>query len=168
MTAKAQILEIKETLAGARQTFPCRVLARRAGEVVVLFVLPADRTVDGLALPAGTVTFGYFWEARPYNVYHWMTPEGATIAFYVNLADRTRIDETTLAFRDLAVDVLLPPAEPPRVLDEDELPPGLDPALRAEIDAARQLVLSNARDLCREVDGRSTALWPEVYGGQRR
>jgi hypothetical protein len=167
MTAMAEILEIKETLAGARQSFLCRVLARRAGEVVVLFVLPAGRAVDGVPLPAGTVTFGYFWEARPYNVYHWMTPGGATIAFYVNVADRTRIDESTLAFRDLAVDVLVPPQGPPRVLDENELPPDLASDLRMAIEASKRLVLATARELVQEVDARSSALWPAVFPGQR-
>jgi predicted RNA-binding protein associated with RNAse of E/G family len=162
-----EIVEIKETLAGTRQTFPCQVVARRAGEVVVLFVLPAARTVEVVALPAGTVTFGYFWAGRPYNVYHWMTPAGTTIAWYVNLADRTRIDEGTLSFRDLTVDVLLPADGPPRILDEDELPATLAPALRAQIEAARDLVLARAPALRAEVDARSTSLWPDVFGGQR-
>src|SRR5437660_1532823 len=111
------MVEIKETLAGVRQTFRCRVVARRPAEAVVLFVLPADRAVADLLLPAGTVTLGHFWEDRPYNVYHWMTPTGATIAFYVNLADRTRIDQDQLSFLDLSVDILLPPEGPPRILD---------------------------------------------------
>jgi predicted RNA-binding protein associated with RNAse of E/G family len=163
-----EIVEIKETLAGARQTFACQLVARRAGEVVVLFVLPAARTVEAVALPAGTVTFGYFWEDRPYNVYHWMTPAGTTIAWYVNLADRTRIHEGTLSFRDLTVDILLPPQGPPRVLDEDELPPALEPALRARIAAARDLVLARAPALRAEMDALSTALWPQVFGGGRQ
>src|SRR5882757_7138778 len=99
MTPLTEILEIKETLAGVRHEFQCRAIARGAGDVVVLFVLPAERVVDGLVLAAGTVTFGHFWQQRPYNVYHWMTPAGATIAFYVNLADRTTIDERRLTFR---------------------------------------------------------------------
>jgi predicted RNA-binding protein associated with RNAse of E/G family len=167
MNALGEIVEIKETLAGVRQTFHCRAVARGPGEVVVLFVLPAARTVDGLLLPAGTVTFGHFWEDRPYNVYHWMTPAGATIAFYVNLSDRTRIEEAQLAFRDLSVDILLPPQGPPRVLDEDELPVTLDAPTRAVIEAARATVLAQASALCQEVDGRSRALWPEVFGGPR-
>jgi predicted RNA-binding protein associated with RNAse of E/G family len=167
MTALTVIVEIKETLAGVRHTFACRAIARAAGEVVVLFVLPAERVVDGLVLPAGTVTFGHFWQHRPYNVYHWMTPAGATIAFYVNLADRTTIDETRLAFRDLSVDILLPPQGPPRVLDEDEVPVTLDAATRASITAAQAMVLQDAEALREEIDRRSRVLWPQVFGGQR-
>jgi predicted RNA-binding protein associated with RNAse of E/G family len=162
-----QILETKETLAGVRQTFPCQVVARAPGEVVVLYLLPAARTVADLPLPAGTVTFGYFWSDRPYNVYHWMSPAGATLAFYVNLADGTRIDETTLAFRDLTVDVLIPPHGPPRVLDEDELPAALDGATATAIASARALVLAGAEHLRAEIDARSRALWPAVFGGAR-
>jgi predicted RNA-binding protein associated with RNAse of E/G family len=164
VTALAEITEIKETLAGVQQTFHCRVVARRPGQVVVLFVLPAERSVADLLLPAGTVTFGHFWEHRPYNVYHWMTPAGATIAFYVNLADRTRIDQDQLSFLDLSVDILLPPEGHPQILDEDELPVTLDAPTRARIETAKALVLGQAEDLRREVAARSSALWPQVFG----
>jgi predicted RNA-binding protein associated with RNAse of E/G family len=164
VTPLAEIIEIKETLAGVRHTFRCRAIARRPGEAVVLFVLPADRTVADLRLPAGTVTFGYFWEDRPYNVYHWMTPGGATVALYVNLADRTRIDDGSLSFRDLTVDILLPPGSPPRVLDEDELPRDLDADTRSQIDAGRALVLESAPALGQEIEARSRVLWLEVFG----
>jgi predicted RNA-binding protein associated with RNAse of E/G family len=167
MSELSEIVEVKETLAGVRQTFTCRTVARRPGEVVVLLVLPAARAVGGLTLPAGTVTFGYFWEDRPYNVYHWMSPAGATIACYVNLADRTRIAETTLFFRDLTVDILLPPDGSPRVLDEDELPPALEPATRARIEATTRAVLSQAGSLSAEVEAHSRALWPAAFGGPR-
>jgi hypothetical protein len=163
MRPLAEILEIKDTLAGAQQTFRCHAVARRNGEMVLLYILPSARTVGGLALPAGTVTFGYFWEDRPYNVYHWMTPQGATIAFYANLADETQIGPDTLRFRDLTVDVLIPPQGAPLVLDEDELPPALDAPTRQSITRARALVLAAADDLRAELGARSAALWPGVF-----
>jgi uncharacterized protein len=170
MTAGADILETKETLDGTRQTFRCRALARRPGEVVVLFLLPEARSVHGHLLPAGTVTFGYFWADRPYNVYHWMTRTGATIAFYVNLVEDTRIEDDTLFFRDLTVDVLLPgdPRLRPRVLDENELPVTLDAATRARIEDARAMVLEQAPALREELEHRSRLLWPEAFPAERR
>src|SRR5262245_21095970 len=117
----SEITETKETLGGARKSFLCRLVARVPGEAVLLYV--SDRTwrVADLELPAGTVTFGYFWADREYNVYHWMTPAGVTLALYVNLADQTVVEASRVAWRDLAVDLLVR-GERIDALDEAELP----------------------------------------------
>src|SRR5439155_20504502 len=87
LNALPEITEIKETLAGTRKTFQCHVIDRTPGAVVVLFISRAPVRVHDIELPAGTITFGYFWVDRGFNVYHWMSPTGTTLAFYVNVAD---------------------------------------------------------------------------------
>jgi hypothetical protein len=168
MTAAAlpEIVETKETLSGARKTFACRRLALLPdGGMVLLFISDSAVRVHGLALPAGTVTFGYFWPDRPYNVYHWMTAAGTTVSLYVNLADDTRFeDDHHLSWRDLTVDILLLPGAAPAVLDEDELPPTLPPATRAHIEAARDQVLASVPALTTEIEAASTGLWPRAFG----
>ncbi|HET8629413.1 MAG TPA: DUF402 domain-containing protein [Thermomicrobiales bacterium] len=141
MTGRA-ILEVKETLAGEHQEFACSLLAAAPGEAVILYEMHRAGRVADLDLPAGTLSLGYFWEDRPYNAYHWLTPAGRTLALYCNIADRTRITPAAIAWRDLAVDVLATPDGRAQVLDEDELPPDLDPALRAAIAAARDDLLA--------------------------
>jgi hypothetical protein len=163
----ARITEIKQTLSGASKTFNCRVLARRAGELTVLFVSTKVYSTAGLTLPVGTVTFGHFWTDRPYNVYHWMEPSGRTIAFYFNLASDTRFDESVLHWRDLVLDVLIVPGGEPQVLDEHELPPDLDADTRALIAQARGELLSRAAALVVELGRQADALWPQVFAGQR-
>lgn len=164
-----RIVETKRTLAGREKIFQCRLLSSCAPDsVVLLFVSDAAVRVHDLALPAGTVTFGYFWRDRPYNVYHWMTPAGATLACYVNLADATTIDADHLRWRDLTVDVLLLPGAAPVVLDEDELPADLDAATRAAVAAARDEVLASAEAIRAEVEGRSHQLWPRAFAGEGR
>ncbi len=69
--AGRRIVEQKETLAGERRRFSCNLLALAPGEAVILYVLRRAGRVDGLALPRGMRSLGYFWEARPYNAYHW-------------------------------------------------------------------------------------------------
>ena len=69
--AGRRIVEQKETLAGERKRFSCRLLALAPGEAVILYVLRRAGRVADLALPRGTLSLGYFWEARPYNAYHW-------------------------------------------------------------------------------------------------
>jgi hypothetical protein len=157
------ILELKRTLDGREKSFQCRLIAGDDRQAVVLFVASAPMQVHGVDLPAGTVTFGHFWIDRPYNVYHWLDPRGATLAFYFNVADRTSIEPGRIEWRDLTVDVLATPSGRLEVLDEHELPSDLDPALRARIQRGRDAILSDAAGLMAEVERRSRALYPGVF-----
>jgi uncharacterized protein len=158
--ARAQITEVKTTLAGKVDRFPCDVVSRTAAEVVVLYRLPGAREVHGVRLPAGTLTVGYFWTERPFNLYHWVGPDGRTLAHYFNVGDVTRLTADTLAWHDLAVDILATPDGRVRVLDEDELPADLDPALRRYVEAARDRILGDLPALLAEAESRSPAFLP--------
>lgn len=161
-----QILEIKTTLAGQRKEFPCELCLREPGHAVILYRLKRDVTLAGVTMPAGTLSFGHYWRDRHYNVYHWIWPDGRTAAYYVNLADSTAIGEDTLAWRDLTVDVMLMPDGSFQVLDEDELPPDLDPALRAVIDDTVAYVLAHRSELAREVEEASRRCLVELAVGE--
>lgn len=158
------ILEIKRTLDGREKRFDCRLIAGGGGDAVVLFVAPAAILVHGVELPAGTVTFGYFWSDRLYNVYHWLDPRhGTTIGFYFNLADLTLIGEGRLEWRDLTLDILATPAGRLEVLDEDELPADLDETLRARIAEAKRQVLADPGGLMRELELSSRSFFQRVF-----
>ena len=105
--AGAQITEIKTTLAGERKTFSCELLHREPGEVVVVYRMPRDVQLEDVMLRADTLSLGYFREDRPYNAYHWVDAGLDTVALYFNISDRTRIGDDSVAWRDLAVDVLI-------------------------------------------------------------
>ncbi len=132
------ITEIKTTLDGRQKTFDCELLRLDAPrECVVIYRMPEDTRVEDILLPAGTVSLGYFWQHKPFNLYQWVDDSAATLALYFNICDNTRISEQEIAWRDLCVDVLLTPDLDYQVLDEEELPDDIDPALRARIDTAR-------------------------------
>jgi predicted RNA-binding protein associated with RNAse of E/G family len=166
-----EIREIKTTLQGQQQEFRCRVLARTGAAVgdavTVLFISDREYRVADLELPAGTITFGHFWSARPYNVYHWLTPEGRTLALYFNLSADTVIDETTLRWNDLAVDVLARPGVPPEVLDEADLPDTLDRETLMVIADATRAVLIEAPTIVTELEGRADRLWQRIWSRPR-
>src|SRR5262245_50075477 len=121
-----QITEVKTTLAGRVDRFVCDVIERASDRVVVLYRMSAGRDLHGVWLPEGALTIGYFWRSRPYNLYHWLHPDGRTIAYYFNVGDVVRLEEREIEWRDLAVDVLATPDGRVAVLDEDELPRDLD------------------------------------------
>ncbi len=161
------ILELKRTLDGCEKRFHCRVIEGDQRRVVVLYIAPAAMHVHGVDLPAGTVTFGYFWTDRLYNVYHWLDGRGETIGFYFNLSDQTVIGDGHLEWRDLTLDVLATPAGRLEVLDEDELPADLDETTRAHIEEARRSILADPGRLTDEIERRSRALYPRVFPGTR-
>jgi hypothetical protein len=150
-----RITEVKTTLSGEVDRFPCDVASRTADEVVVLYRLPGAREVHGVSLPAGTLTVAYFWTGRPFNLYHWVAPDGQTLAHYFNVGDVTRLAPEALEWHDLAVDILATPDGQVRVLDEDELPPDLDPAMRRHVEESRDRILRDLPALIREADART-------------
>jgi len=99
--------------------------------------MPCDVQLEDVLLRKGTVSLGYFWQNRPYNVYHWIDAQQNTVALYFNIADGTHISEQAIEWRDLTVDVLITPDERCRVLDEDELPDDLDADLQFYIEKTR-------------------------------
>jgi hypothetical protein len=167
-----EIREVKTTLQGERHEFRCRVLARTGAAVgdaiTVLFISDREYQVADLVLPPGTITFGHFWGGRPYNVYHWLTPDGRTVAHYFNLSSDTVIDETTLHWKDLAVDVLARPGAAPEVLDEADLPDTLDRETLMVIADATRAVLVEAPAIVAELEGRADRLWQRVWSRPRQ
>lgn len=144
-----RITEIKRTLAGREARFACQVCSHTADELVALFRLPEPKDVHGVWLPAGTITVGYFWRQRPYNLYHWLDRKGRTLAYYFNIGDVRSWGTTEFEWDDLAVDILAAPSGRTQVLDEDELPADLPAERREYILAARDEVL---RDLDRLIE----------------
>ena len=135
---------------GRRNRFRSRVLLLRPGHGVLHFV--SDRAYDlgVIYLPRGTVTFGLFWEDRPYNLYAWMAPGlAAPRALYFNICDRTSLAAHRFDWRDLWVDILVTPHGAPRVLDRHEIPVHTPPPLRAAIDAATTRVLAEHQTVAR-------------------
>jgi hypothetical protein len=151
MARGSVITEVKLTASGDRQEFVCRLLDRSATHVVVLYKSQEPRRVGDLRLPKGTVTYGYFWQGRPYNVYHWMHPDGSTLGYYVNLADAVQFRPQAVEWQDLALDLLLSPdGARVQVLDEDQVA-SLPPPLRAKVDAAKAHVLTHRDEILAEV-----------------
>ncbi len=142
--------EIKHKLSGERLEFNCELLERSDRHAVLLYRLPQAAQVADLVLPEGTVTYAHYWTDRPFNVYHWIAPDGRTLAYYVNLGDRVALQSDRVEWRDLAIDILVTPDGRRQVLDTDELqeaPPGL----RREIAALREQVLTGLSSVLMEV-----------------
>jgi predicted RNA-binding protein associated with RNAse of E/G family len=158
----AAITERKTRLDGSVVEYACEALVVEPGRrAVVRYITDEDRPIRGtdLVLRKGTVTVGHFWTDRPYNVYHWLEG-GRTVALYVNIATDTTVEPETIAYRDLIVDVLIRPSGAIEILDEDELPPTIEPRYRLAIAKAIEACVTEARRLTAEIERETRAVLP--------
>jgi len=159
---RAPITERKTRLDGTVVEYACEALVVEAGRrAVVRYVTERERTLEGtdLVLPKGTVTVGHFWTDRPYNVYHWLAA-GRTVGLYVSIATDTTIEPDAIAYRDLVVDVLIRPSGAIEILDEDELPPSIEPRYRLAIAKALEVCVTEAKRLTAEIERETRAVLP--------
>jgi len=159
-----EMLEVKHTLGGSVLAFRCAAAEVTPRRVVLLYRATGSRRVGGLDLPSETITVAYYWPDRPYNVYHWVSPAGDTLAWYFNISGPARIGDGRVEWDDLEVDVLVTPDLQARVLDEDRLPATLGAATRAEIAAARERVLREYAAVAREVAAASSGFLAPAGG----
>jgi protein associated with RNAse G/E len=68
----------------------------------------------------GTLTTEYFWLDRWYNVFRFEEPSGALTYFYCNIAMPPKLVNSTLAYVDLDIDVVVRPDRSYEVLDETD------------------------------------------------
>jgi predicted RNA-binding protein associated with RNAse of E/G family len=139
------MLEVKRKLDGKIVEYPAEPLLIEPGvRAVLLCRLDEPEVVaDGrLTLAPGTLSVGYFWFDRPYNVYHWLYG-GETLVHYVNIGRFRSLNERALVWDDYAVDVLAFPDGAVEVIDEDEIPDTTDPTTRTYIADATSVVLGD-------------------------
>lgn len=150
----AGIIERKTRLDGSVSEYRCERLSLEVDRRAVLrYVMDRDWVIGdtGVVLRPGQITVAHYWSDRPFNVYHWL--DGArTIAYYCNVASDTIIREDMVGYTDLVVDVLLHPSGESIVLDEEELPPELAPALRIHIARALESIAAGPRRLIAEIE----------------
>ena len=157
---RATITERKTRLDGSVVEYACEPLVVEEGRrALVRYVTERDRPLEGtdLVLQKGTVTVGHFWTDRPYNVYHWLDG-GRTIALYVSIATDTTIDQAAIAYRDLVVDVLIRPSGALEILDDEELPPSIEPRYRLAIAKALETCVTEGRRLSAEIERETRAV----------
>lgn len=116
--------ERKRRLLGPESLFEGERIFFEPGFVVYRYVMPGPVNLEGILLPEGSATYGFYWEDRPYNLYLWVDRKEKPRALYFNVSDSTRVGEEEVTWRDLMVDILYPVdggrLGSPRVLDLEE------------------------------------------------
>jgi protein associated with RNAse G/E len=154
-----RIVEVKRTLDGKVIEYPAEPLVVEDRRAVLLYRIEADEVIAGgrTTLPAGTLSFGYFWADRPYNVYHFVVA-GETLVYYVNVGRLRSIDDAEVVWDDYAVDVLAFSDGTVEVLDEDEVPETTTQPIRNFIAQATARVVAEIGQIVEEVESETRSL----------
>jgi len=144
-------LEKKNTLSGDTKAYPCELLHYEPGFGVLRYVIDREYDISGVKLVPGDETIALYWEDRPYNLYVWRRRASPAPVYYFNVADRISLLPHEFVWRDLDVDILVD-NRGVQVLDEHELPAGIDPHLIHSILSAKSLLLDNYRPIIVEAN----------------
>jgi hypothetical protein len=148
-------METKRHLDGSVDSFACELVLRRAHVVVVRYRHGRGRTADGVAIPRGSVTHGFFWRRRPYCLYRIAGPGGRPIADRYDVVEDVRLAEDGVSYRDLLLDLWVTADGTVRVEDEDEVAEQtrrglLSRVQRERIDRTKALLLRRHGAIARE------------------
>ncbi len=147
-----QCREVKHTLFGDTQTYSCQLLEYGPGFGMLRYVVDREYDISGHKLLPGDVTYGLYWEDRPYTLYVWDLIRINSRLYYFNIADSISLQPGEFLWRDLAIDILIDADDRVRILDEHELPPDLAQELKRSIRTAVDLVVEQHREIIREAE----------------
>jgi predicted RNA-binding protein associated with RNAse of E/G family len=136
-------IEYKKNLNGEVSKFECELAKYDQNELIIIYKLPKGVTIFGNLLPPESISYGYYWPNKNYNLYHWIGPDKETKLVYVNISDQTAITQDSVAWRDLIVDVIIYPNGVYAILDEIEIPDSLDPSLKKIIEATKDEIVKD-------------------------
>jgi predicted RNA-binding protein associated with RNAse of E/G family len=116
------IFERKIKADGTTREYACTLLHRQRGLVVVEFVMAKGGAIYGtpIEVPPGSVSYGFFWARRPYNLYRMRDPAGAIIAHRFDAVAAVRFGDGFVSYRDLILDWWVTPEDVLIEEDRDE------------------------------------------------
>jgi len=175
LATRTPVLERKVKPDGTVREYSCLLLYHDATVAVVEFVMTHGVSVPELpiAIPPGSVSHGFFWPRRPYNLYRMRGPDGALIAHRFDAVTAVSLTQAAIEYRDLVLDWWALPSgafiEEDRDEYEDLLKAGRISAADAAITArAAHLVSTRYRRVIAEAAALERALnIPPIRQGLR-
>lgn len=116
-------LERKQKPDGTWREYNCTLLHLSANLVVVRFVMEQGGAIFGtpIEVPPGSVSHGYFWKRRDYNLYRMRRSDGSLIAHRFDAVASVVIGAGEVSYRDLVLDWWVQPDGTIIEEDRDEL-----------------------------------------------
>lgn len=138
MIPQPEITERKVKADGSVHEYVCDEVYRSGDLLIIAYVMRRGGTLPGIGLPVapGSISYGYFWRDRPYNLYRMKRPDGSIIAHRIDAVTAVSWSGSLLEYRDLVLDWWLPADSGPIAEDEDELVDAISAGWLSEADVA--------------------------------
>jgi predicted RNA-binding protein associated with RNAse of E/G family len=140
--------EVKRLLAGGEVVYECELIHVEENFGILKYVFDKKLKIENIIIYPETVSYGFYWTGRPYNLYMWS--DKSIIDYYFNIADSLYLSRQKFVWRDLIVDVLVLPNGFVKVLDEEEIPLSIDKNLKDYIESGKKTILQNYKTIIQE------------------
>jgi predicted RNA-binding protein associated with RNAse of E/G family len=141
--------EVKRLLAGGEVIYECELIHVEENFGILKYVFNKEFKTEDVIIHPGTVSYGFYWMSKPYNLYMWFDKN--IIGYYFNIADSLYLSKQRFVWRDLIVDVLVLPNGFVKVLDEEEIPLSIDKNLKDYIESGKKTILQNYKTIIQEI-----------------
>ncbi|HUL00690.1 MAG TPA: DUF402 domain-containing protein [Nitrospirota bacterium] len=137
-------------LSGEVHTYSCELIYYSTDFGILKYIIKSNYDLNGVKLAPGDITYSLYWINRPYTLYIWQLNNGKDVAYYFNVADKISLKPSEFIWRDLVIDILIDPKRNVHIIDEDELPPDLNPELSHYIESTKALIIHDLNDILQE------------------
>jgi predicted RNA-binding protein associated with RNAse of E/G family len=113
------IIERKQKADGTIREYACVLLHMDGSVAIVEFLMAKGGAIYGtpIDVPPGSISHGYFWKRRDYNLYRMRDPGGAIIAHRFDAVADVRFADDAVSYRDLILDWWVTPTD--ELIEED-------------------------------------------------
>lgn len=116
-----KILEIKRHKNKPEQRFLCDLALREEGYLVILYRAENAGRIADIDIAPGSTTIAHYRQGCGYVLWRMFAADGTLIGSLFHICAGTAIQEASVSYDDLILDIWITPQGEARVLDEDEL-----------------------------------------------
>jgi hypothetical protein len=133
-----KVIERKKKPDGSVREYACTVAAVEGGLLVIRYRMDAGGKFETpVRLPAGSVSYGFFWRRRPYNLYRFTGQGGEVLGHRLDAVAQVRWGEGVVEYRDLELDWWVLPGDVVVGEDSEEFESAVESGVLRAADVAR-------------------------------
>jgi predicted RNA-binding protein associated with RNAse of E/G family len=142
------IEEVKVHKNKETQRFPCQVILREEGYVVLLYKSSSEGKIADIIIEKGSFTIAHYWTDRGYILWRMFDADKTLIGTLFHICRNIEITDRRVTYLDMIVDIWITPDGVIRVLDEDELEECRSDGMVTQdetdwIEAQKEIILKN-------------------------
>ena len=116
-----KIEEIKRHKNKPEQRFLCDLALREKDHIVLVYHAETAGRIADIDIAPGSTTIAHYWQSGGCVLWRMFAADRTLVGTLFHICNNTDIQETSVSYDDLILDIWITPQEIARVLDEDEL-----------------------------------------------